>query len=323
MFKTITKLALPLVALLIQAPLQAQGVSDPALLNAFKEIKALGPNLNPQVIDTTGKLFAEIHKNSDKGNLDVTRDVKYGIDARNGMDVYRPKGATGTRPAVVFIHGGGLTGGDKVNPLSDLMNANVATFFARHDMVGINATYRLVPNITYPQGAQDMKDIVSWILANATNYGINTEQIFFLCASAGCTHVASLLFDPAMMLDGDPDIAGAIMLSGAYQATNEEYFGTDPAKRETSSGFDMAQRYKGIDVPVFLLSAQYDPHGIEQGTAQMYEILCRTRAVCPRFAQARDHNHISINQHINSSDERYTGMMLEFIHDVVGSSAGE
>lgn len=320
MFKLITKFVLLLT---LASLVQAQSVTDPALLDAFRKIKALGPNLNPEVIDSTGKLFAEIHKSSEKGNLEVVKDVKYGIDPKQGMDIYRPKGAGGTRPAVVFIHGGGLTGGDKVNPLSDLMNANVATFFARHDMVGINATYRLVPNITYPQGAQDMKDIVSWILANATTYGINTDQIFFLCASAGCTHVASLLFDPAMMNDGDPDIAGAIMLSGAYQATNEDYFGKDPEKRETSSGFYMAQHYKGVDVPVFLMSAQYDPHGIEQGTAQMYEILCRTQAVCPRFVQARDHNHISINQHINSKDERYTSMMLEFIHDVIGRSEGD
>jgi acetyl esterase len=320
MFKTITKIAL-LMAL--ATGVHAQAVTDPQLLDAFKKIKALGPRLDNEVIDTTGKLFAEIHKSSDKGNLEVTKDVKYGIDPKQGMDIFRPKGATGTRPVVVFIHGGGLTGGDKVNPLSDLMNANVGTFFARHDMVGISATYRLVPNIKYPQGAEDMRDIVTWIKANATTYGINPEQIFFVCASAGCTHVSSLLFDPAMMKDGDPDIAGAIMLSGAYQATNEDYFGKDPAKRETSSAFYMAQHYKGADVPVFLMSAQYDPHGIEQGTAQMYEILCRTREVCPRFVQARDHNHISINQHINSKDERYTSMMVEFIHNTIGQSAGK
>jgi acetyl esterase len=295
----------------------AQTVSDPALLLAYEDIKAMGANLNPQVIEGTGKLYAEIHKTTDKGTLQVTKDVKYGPDAKNGMDIFRPIAPGGLRPAVVFIHGGGLTGGDKVNPLSELMNANVATYFARHDMVGINATYRLVPNIKYPQGAEDMQAIVAWIRANAEEYGINPEQIFFLCASAGCTHVSSLLFDPDTMFEQDPDIAGAIMLSGAYQAENVDYFGTDAATRETSSAFFMAEKYQGKDVPVFLLSAEYDPHAIESGTARLYDILCRTRDVCPRFAQARDHNHISINQHINSSDERYTGMMLEFIRDVI------
>jgi acetyl esterase len=295
----------------------AQDVTDPALLAAYQAIKAMGPNLNPQVIEGTGKLYAEIHKTTPKGTLRATKDVKYGPDAKQGMDIYRPQTDAAGRAAVVFIHGGGLIGGDKVNPLSDLMNANVATYFARHDMVGINATYRLVPNITYPQGAEDMQAIVHWIEANADTYGIDPARIFFLCASAGCTHVSSLLFDPAMMDDADPDIAGAIMLSGAYQAENQDYFGNDAARREQRSAFYLAEHYAGKDVPVFLLSAEYDPHGIEAGTARLYDILCRTREACPRFAQARDHNHISINQHINSGDERYTAMMLEFIHDTL------
>lgn len=306
-----------LALLLTSTTALAQDVTDPALLAAYQAIKAMGPNLNPQVIEGTGKLYAEIHKTTPKGTLRATKDLKYGPDAKQGMDIYRPQTDAAGRAAVVFIHGGGLTGGDKVNPLSDLMNANVATYFARHDMVGINATYRLVPNITYPQGAEDMKAIVAWIRANATDYGIDPERIFFLCASAGCTHVSSLLFDSTMMDDGDPDIAGAIMLSGAYQADNQDYFGSDPAQRERSSAFYLAEQYQGRDVPVFLLSAEYDPHGIEAGTARLYDILCRTREACPRFAQARDHNHISINQHINSGDERYTAMMLEFIGDTL------
>src|SRR5687768_14869886 len=91
------------VALLLVATsgVHAQPVSDPALLQAYAAIRAMGPNLNPQVIEQTGKLYAEIHKTTDKGNLDVTRDVKYGADAKNAMDIYRPAQASGgPRPAV-------------------------------------------------------------------------------------------------------------------------------------------------------------------------------------------------------------------------------
>jgi acetyl esterase/lipase len=297
---------------------QAQTITDPRLLDAYARFRELGPNLNPEVIDTTGKLYAEIHKTTEKGNLVVTQDVDYGAGPKQVMDVYRPAATAGPRPVVVFIHGGGLTGGDKTNPLSDLMNANTATYFARHDMVGINATYRLVPGITYPQGGQDMQAIVAWIRSNAAEYGIDPEQIFFLCASAGCTHVASILFDPALMFEGDPDIAGAIMLSGAYDAANQDYFGTDAELRAMRSAFALAEQYQGPDVPVFLLSAELDPHAIESGTARMYQLLCQTRERCPRFAQARDHNHISINQHINSGDDRYTSQMLDFINALTG-----
>jgi acetyl esterase len=314
MFRRIFFITLLLVS---AVPVQAQSLTNAQLLEAYAKFRELGPNLNPDVIDTTGRLYAEIHKTTEKGDLTVSKDLAYGSDPKQTMDLYRPRTATGTRPAVVFIHGGGLTGGDKNNPLSDLMNANVATYFARHDMVGINATYRLVPNISYPQGGEDMQAIVGWIRANAAEYGIDPEQIFFICSSAGCTHVASLLFDPALMFEGDPDIAGAIMLSGAYDAGNVDYFGSDAAVRETRSAYYLAEQYQGRDVPVFLLSAELDPHAIETGTARMYQLLCQTQDRCPRFTQARDHNHISINQHINSGDDRFTSQMVEFIRAIV------
>lgn len=312
------------IALTLGASLvQAQPVTDPKLLDAYAAFREMGPNLNPQVIDGTGKIYAEIHKTSEKGDLDVTRDVHYGSDPKQVMDVYYARGtgsagASEARPAVVFIHGGGLTGGDKVNPLSDLMNANVATYFARNGMVGINATYRLVPNIKYPEGARDMQGIVKWIRDNAAQYNINPDNIFFLCSSAGCTHTAALLFNQDVMFEGDPDIAGAIMMSGAYDAGNPAYFGDDAQTRDSRSIYALADAYQGPQVPVFLLSAEHDPAGIEQGTAKLYLQLCEKYSDCPRFAQARDHNHISINQHINSGDDRYTSMMLDFIRTVSG-----
>lgn len=295
----------------------AQEVTDPQLLDAYAKIRAMGPFLNPTVIQETGKLFAEIHKSSNTKGVAGHREISYGPDPKNVMDLYTPDNFTGTLPVVVFIHGGGLTGGDKDNAASDLMYANISTYFARHGMVGINATYRLVPNITWPQGGEDMQSIVGWIREHGGEYGINPDQVFFLCTSAGCTHTASILWDTNMMFEGDPDIAGAIMLSGAYQAANRDYFGDDAAVRETRSAFYLAEHYQGAEIPVFLFSAQYDPNGIETGTAQMYALLCEKWGHCPRFMQARDQNHISINQHINSADDRYSSKMLEFIHDVL------
>jgi hypothetical protein len=108
------------------------------------------------------------------------------------------------------------------------------------------------------------------------------------------------------------------MLSGAYDAANPDYFGADAGLRATRSAFALAEQYQGPDVPVFLLSAELDPHAIESGTARMYQLLCQTRERCPRFAQALDHNHISINQHINSGDDRYTSQMLDFINALTG-----
>src|SRR5690554_4510737 len=110
-YPMLKKLLITAAMLAIALQAQGQDISDPQLLEVYVKFREMGPNLNPEVINGTGALYAEIHKTTAKGDLEVTRDVAYGPDAKNVMDVYRPRGASGTRPAVVFIHGGGLTGG--------------------------------------------------------------------------------------------------------------------------------------------------------------------------------------------------------------------
>ncbi|OWK22904.1 hypothetical protein AJ87_38395 [Rhizobium yanglingense] len=40
------------------------------------------------------------------------KDIAYGSDARNRMDIYKPPGA-GPFPAIIYVHGGGWWNGDK------------------------------------------------------------------------------------------------------------------------------------------------------------------------------------------------------------------
>lgn len=304
-----------------QVDAQVSDFDNQALQEVFREIAEMGPNLNIDIVRRTEALFARLHLNTDKGGVRSHRDLRYGSDSdRHLLDVYTPENGQGPRPAVVFVHGGGLVHGHKDNESTDLMYANIATYFARNGMVGINATYRLVPSITYPQGGEDMKAIVEWIRNNADEYGIAPEQIFFVCASAGCTHVASLLFDANMMEDGTPDIAGAIMLSGSYEAYNTDYYGADEDRMRRNAPLGLARAYAGLPVPVLLMSAEYDPQPIELETVRLLLTLCETRSSCPQYIQARDHNHVSINRHINTSDERYSRPMLDFIREVAGES---
>ena len=311
-----TQLLGALLGAVLPIQTQAQEVSDPALLEAFEEIAAMGSNLNPRVVQRTSELFLELHRHTERHGVIPYRDLSYGDDPRHRLDIYIPDAATTLRPAVVFIHPGGLTQGDKDFDDAGLMYANIATWFARHGMVGVNATYRLVPDITYPEGGEDMKAIVDFLQEDGKEFGIDPDGIFFLCASAGCAHTASLLFDRSLMDDGDPDIAGAIMLSGSYGGYNSDYYGADPVARAASSPLGLAESYDGEPVPVFLMSAEYDPNSIETDTARLLWLLCEKRDTCPRYTQARDHNHVSLNQHINTADTRYASQMLDFVYQV-------
>ena len=57
-----------------------------------------------------------------------------------------------SRPVLVFVHGGGFTGGNKSTPGSPFYD-NVPLWAARNGLVGVNITYRLAPQHPWPAGA--------------------------------------------------------------------------------------------------------------------------------------------------------------------------
>jgi acetyl esterase/lipase len=165
----------------------------------------------------------------------VQHDVVYGNapDAQGNpvdlkLDLYQPAGDTITkRPAILWIHGGGFTTGDKSTV------AARATFFAKLGYVAAAINYRLLsptgcggnPDPTpvcqdAALGAQhDAQAAVRWLRKNAATYKIDTNRIVSGGGSAGA--VTSLLVDwhsedPGT--SGNPgypsDIAAAVSVSG-------------------------------------------------------------------------------------------------------------
>lgn len=130
-------------------------------------------------------------------DVEVDGDVVY--DARFGeqtsMDVYVPGDAVAPRPAVMLVHGGGWSAGDK----GDLRWA--ARRFARAGYVAASIDYRLVPDGAFPASSRDVSCALSFLRASAGEYPIDPDRIAVYGYSAG-GHLASLLGVAA----GDPDI---------------------------------------------------------------------------------------------------------------------
>ena len=76
--------------------------------------------------------------------------------------------------------------GNKINANSEgLISSNIPTFFARHGMIGINANYRLVPEVQWPSGPDDLRGILTWIRGNIDEYGGDPDAVFLMGNSAG------------------------------------------------------------------------------------------------------------------------------------------
>lgn len=95
-------------------------------------------------------------------------------------------------PAVVIIHGGGWSGGDK----HANREQNIGTNLALNGYVAMSINYVLATpkgtNVTWPQNLYDCKTAVRWLRKNAERLQIDPERIGAIGGSAG-GHLVSML----------------------------------------------------------------------------------------------------------------------------------
>ncbi|NNC64891.1 MAG: alpha/beta hydrolase [Gammaproteobacteria bacterium] len=315
-------------AVLLSSPMleEARAQND-ALAAAQAGVRDLGKYWNRDVSAATRSLFVDLHASSNRSGVRVISDVSYGPEALQVLDLFVPEQRPATpAPIVIFVHGGALTRGDKVGP-DGLIYSNVPTFYARHGMIGVNMNYRLVPDVKWPGGPEDIRSVLLWLRENIGEHGGDASKVFIIGNSAGATHIASYLFHEPTQIEGDPGVAGALLASGGFgmdnPTTNRAYLGDDESTWDANKPLGLAESYEGKPVPIFMWSTEFDPARIETPVAQMYTLLCSKYDHCPRFTQFQGHNHVSDIMSINSADTEVGEATLDFIQDVLeGPGAG-
>ncbi len=134
-------------------------------------------------------------------NVSFQKDVAYlGPDRAEKMDVYTPKGASSTpRPAVLWIHGGGWVGGNKLSK----REKTICKSLAEEGYVAFSIDYRLgsyksktLPgggvDVPWPQNIYDCKSALRFIRKEATRFGVDPDRIAVAGGSAG-GHLALLV----------------------------------------------------------------------------------------------------------------------------------
>src|ERR1017187_9675874 len=70
------------------------------------------------------------------------------------LDLYLPQGLRGRAPVIVFLHGGGWSGGTTTT------GPDFRRFFAQDGFAMASIEYRLTPSITFPSNAEDVKTAI-------------------------------------------------------------------------------------------------------------------------------------------------------------------
>lgn len=117
------------------------------------------------------------------------RDVEYSRVAGESLllDVCLPDGK-GPFPAVILVHGGGWTSGDKtsgVDPLfAPLSKAGLGWF---------SINYRLAPRHPYPAAVEDIEAAIRWVKAHASELNVDRNRLALLGESAGGQLIAMVV----------------------------------------------------------------------------------------------------------------------------------
>ena len=277
------------------------------------QIAAIGRVIDPA---KTGAIYAGMHDKEPYPGVTVTRDIKYGPADRNILDVFTAEGATGTRPVLIFVHGGGFTGGNKHTPGSPYYD-NVPLWAARSGLVGVNITYRLAPEGQWPSGAEDVGAAVRWVIDNIAKFGGDPSKIVLFGHSAGATHSGTYAAMPQFHGPNGTGLAGLILTSGIYDLTTfpltdnyRSYIGNDAslyAERSPIAGLDK------LTIPSMLVYAELDPQPFIPQFEKLVAALAHAPGGKPSTLFLDKHSHLSLGYCIGTNDTALTGPILDFI----------
>lgn len=208
----------------------------------------------------------------------VEQTVYRQVDGVNlAMDVYRPLNQKAKVPAILFLHGGGWSLGDKSNC------SIYGESFTRLGFVCFSADYRLVKGTRnqFPAQLEDVQHCMRWIRANAAKYNIDPNKVAVVGFSSGghlaaflgavdtspsdkiplaefsskaqCVILYSAVLDLTQDLTTDPAIAGANL-----QVLAENLVGCKPSEN--------LERFKSAS-PQFVINEKCSPFLIFQGSS--------------------------------------------------------
>lgn len=170
----------------------------------------------------------------------VIRDVAYGEHARQKFDIYLPAGSAANqqRPVILMVHGGAWRIGNKT---ARGVVQNKMTHWLAQGYIFISTNYRLVPDATPLQQAEDIASALALAQSQAAQWGGDARRFILMGHSAGAHLVAQLAANPVLMQRAGAqawigtvalDIATydiAQLMSQQHYPLYDKAFGNDPA----------------------------------------------------------------------------------------------
>jgi len=186
---------------------QPAGPQQRLRLRQFLESRGQGQGQSGE-----GRMGASRATVNDPSRVKLQKDLAYGTEPRQKLDVYAPVKQNGLLPVILFAHGGGWQIGNKG------LHSAKGNSYAENGVIFVACNYRLAPEAVHPKQIQDLASALAWVKTHATEIGADPKRIYLMGHSAGAQLVDLLgtndrfLFEKNLSLQ---DVRGVISLDTA------------------------------------------------------------------------------------------------------------
>jgi acetyl esterase/lipase len=189
-------------------------------------------------------------------DIEIKKNIKYGDDRLQNLDIYLPPKLTSKKlPVVVFIHGGRWTFGNKKQ------YAFIGNSLAQNGYITVLINHRKYPEVKFPTFVEDGAQAVAWVYNNIEKHGGDKNHLFISGHSSGA-HIGSLIsVDPRYLKKHNltPDIiSGFAGLAGPYDFI--------PEAEDLKDMFGPPSKYPQMQVSTFI-SKDHPPFLMQWGKA--------------------------------------------------------
>lgn len=255
---------------------------------------------------------------------EVLRDIAYGPDPAQKLDVYRPA-KIAHAPVIFMVHGGAWTFGDKAN--RGVVENKVGHWLPK-GFIFISIGYRMLPTQDALAQADDVARALAFAQAHARDWGGDAARFIVMGHSAGAHLAALLAAAPARAYGfGAKPWLGTISLDSAaidvpklmrqrHLPFYDRAFGSDPARWRQASPIDMLGAGA---MPVLAVCSQQRG---DKSCGPASDFVARVRSLGLRSQLLEeDLSHGQINQQLGTPGA-YTAAVDAFIDGLLSASPG-
>lgn len=243
-------------------------------------------------------------------NLDCILDLKYGPGDEETLDLF-PVPKQKSSPLFIFIHGGYWR----------MLSKNESSFMApnlvRKNVAVAAINYTLAPYAKIDQIVSECRRSIKWLYDNATNYGIDREQIYVGGSSAG-GHLTGMMVSrnwqnsygvPSDVIKGGLPISGLFDLEPIAKSFVNEWMGMSDidAKRNSPD-----QNITDQGCPLIVAVGENETSEFKRQSSDFTKLWNNNGRIA-NFLECKNNNHFDAPLELCKADSIMTKSLISMI----------